>query len=485
MYRSTRSGIHVRPEDALVKGIAGDGGLFVPVSLDASKIQALLSSPDYVSTAHDVFKLFLGEGLVEASLEVIRKAYGKERFVPAPVTVSAFGEDVMMNLWHGPTFAFKDLALSILPGLMGAARTRLGNTRRTVVLTATSGDTGSATLDGFSRAQNTDVIVLYPSGGVSPFQERQMLSYQEKHAHVIAVEGDFDDCQRIVKEAFSTIRRDDVNLTSANSINIGRIVPQIVYHVWSYRNLLDRGLVAPGDPVDIVVPTGNFGNILSAWYARTLGVPLRTFVVASNENDVLTRFFKTGRYDACGPLVKTISPSMDILVSSNLERMLFEASGRDPVMVSRLMDDLAKNRFFECPQDLMDNLSMFKGVSVSEQETRMTIRKTFEDKGLVLDPHTAVAVRASEKHRASVFRSRPAIIASTATPYKFATAVLDALGEKTTGDPMTDILALKDMTGTDPDPRMLACLAHQNKPITVSKENALDLIGRLVGGHHV
>ena len=485
MYRSTRSGIHVRPEDALVKGIAGDGGLFVPVSLDPTRLDRLLSAPDYVSLTRDVFALFLGDGLTDASLGVIGKAYGTGRFVPEPVTLGRYGEDVMMNLWHGPTFAFKDLALSILPGLMHTARMRLGNTRRTVVLTATSGDTGSATLDGFSRSDDTDVIVLYPKGGVSAFQERQMLYYQGKRAHVVAVEGDFDDCQRIVKEAFSTIRRDDVNLTSANSINIGRIVPQIVYHVWSYRTLVDRNLITSGDQVDVVVPTGNFGNILSAWYARTLGVPIRTFVVASNDNDVLTRFFKTGRYDAGGPLVKTISPSMDILVSSNLERMLFEASGRDGVTVSRLMEDLRTKRSFTCSKGLMDNLRMFEGVSVSEEETRMTIRKTYEKMGLVLDPHTAVAVRALEKHRGSFPRSRPAIILSTASPFKFAASVLDALGQKTTGDPMTDILALKDMTKTDPDPRMSACLSNQNKPITVSKDNALDLIGRLVGGQHV
>ena len=452
-YHSTRSrNESVTSKQAVLEGIAADGGLFVrdDVAAGAPSLDALLAG-----TYQDRARLVLGHLLDDYSAPEIdgcvRAAYGPNFDSPAVTPLLPCGNDWVLELWHGPTSAFKDVALQMLPQLMRVARA--GDGRRVMIVTATSGDTGKAALEGFADVEGTAVTVFYPDGKVSDVQHLQMATQHGSNVAVCAIEGNFDDAQSEVKRIFADaslrarLAESNVVLSSANSINVGRLVPQVTYYFDAYAQLAAAGAVKPGDPVDFCVPTGNFGDVLAGYYAKLMGLPVRTLVVASNANDVLTDFITTGVYDRRRPFHKTISPSMDILVSSNLERLLFYLSGEDTELVASLMADLAEKGRYEVSAALLEKLhETFACGRASDDETRETIRATWESDHYLVDPHTAVA-----KH---VLDARPAdgtarVCLSTASPYKFSADVLAALGEDTSGlDGFACMDRLSELTGT-------------------------------------
>ncbi len=485
MYQSTRGETGVTAQEALIRGIAKDGGLYVPDNIKPIPFLTQGRDHNYRDVMRQVFSVFLADMGTTVIEDLVNKSYPDDRFGTPPVKITPIQSFDLLTLWHGPTFAFKDMALSVLPDLMNKAREALGINTKTIVLTATSGDTGGATLEGFDGDENTETIILYPNQKISPFQERQMCAYQSKKHHVIALKGSFDDCQRVAKKAFETIHPKRIRLTSANSINIGRIIPQIVYYVHAYLRLVDEQRITFNETIDIVVPSGNFGNMLAGYYAFRLGVPIGTFLVASNENDVLTTFFNTGRYDVRRPFHQTISPSMDILISSNLERLLYEASLGDHHMIKRMMAGLATEGWFEADPDMMARLSMFKGVSVSEEETKETIRKVFVEDRVLIDPHTAVGIKALSKAREASWIKHHPLVISTASPYKFSDVVLTSLGEEASDDPLENITRLEHLTHVLADARIKDVLKTYQEPIVLSVDETLQHIKKLVGERDV
>ncbi|WP_293824764.1 threonine synthase [uncultured Parolsenella sp.] len=436
-YHSTRSrNESLTSKQAILEGIAHDGGLFVrdDVAAGAPSLGALMAG-----TYQDRAKLVLGHLLDDFTAEEITScvdaAYGDNFDSPAVTPVSPCGDDWTLELWHGPTSAFKDVALQMLPQLMRVSRA--GDGRNVMIVTATSGDTGKAALEGFADVPGTGVTVFYPHGKVSDVQRLQMATQRGNNVAVCAIEGNFDDAQTEVKRIFADaalrdrLGEENVVLSSANSINVGRLVPQVTYYFDAYAQLASAGALKVGDAIDFCVPTGNFGDVLAGYYAKLMGLPVRTLVVASNANDVLTDFIATGTYDRRRPFHKTISPSMDILVSSNLERLLFYLSEGDCDLVASLMADLAEKGAYTIPPALLERLhATFACGRSSDEDTRATIRSTWEEHGVLLDPHTAVA-----RH---VLEQRPAdgtcrVVLSTASPYKFSADVLAALGHDTAG----------------------------------------------------
>jgi threonine synthase len=439
VYRSTRSdSAAVAPERALLDGIAPDGGLYVPVSVPRLDPAAMgIQSLSYPELSNLILKPFFpsfdGEGL--------RAAFSAqaERFPasgPAPVVYRsgiAFTE-----LYRGPTLAFKDLALTLMGSLMGLAKGKLGIDEEIVILVATSGDTGKAALEGLARpgrpANGIRVLVFYPSEGVSAVQKLQMTSHDAPGAKVIGIRGNFDDAQRGVKAIFAspsaaafTAKR-GMRLSSANSINIARLLPQIVYYVSSWRAMRDSGALGDDGIMDVAVPTGNFGNILAAWYAKRMGLPIGRLICASNRNRVLADFFGDGRYDKNRPFYKTESPSMDILVSSNLERLVFHATGEDPARTAALMRELAEKGSYSLTRREAGVFSDFRAGWADEEEAGAAARRLFEGSGYLIDPHTAVAVSVLEKLRAETGEIRPTLVVATASPFKFPVSVARSIG---------------------------------------------------------
>ena len=399
--------------------------------------------------------------------KLVRRAYDG-KFETADLTpLVRVGDDYVLELFRGPTAAFKDVALSMLPQLVTAARAQRGEEGECVVLTATSGDTGKAALEGFHDVAGTRIFVFFPHGGVSAVQRAQMVTQEGKNVTVCAVRGNFDDCQTGVKQAFAALagdgelRRRGVSLSSANSINIGRLAPQLGYYFIAYAGLLREGRITLGDPVDFVVPTGNFGDILAGWMAKRLGLPVGRLVCASNANRVLTDFFATGVYDRRRDFYRTDSPSMDILVSSNLERLLFYVSGGDCALVRACMEQLSREGFYRFPEELMAKLrEEFSAFCCSDAEGAETIGALWRGDGYLCDPHTAVAVRAAQAYRRGRTGSAPIVILSTASPYKFPAAVLGAIGGSAEGDEYAQMDALASLTGV-PVPHSLAALREK------------------------
>ncbi len=439
MYRSTRSdSAAVSPERALLDGLAPDGGLYVPVSLPRLEPAALGNEPlSYAELSFLVLRPFFptfGEEGFKAAL-----AAQAERFVgraPAPVVFTeglAFAE-----LYRGPTLAFKDLALTLMGPLLGLAKERLGIDDEIVILVATSGDTGKAALEGLARpgwpAKGIRVVVFYPSEGVSAVQKLQMTSHDAPGATVIGIRGNFDDAQRGVKAIFSSsaaasfAAKRGMRLSSANSINIARLLPQIVYYVSSWRAMRDAGALGHDGIMDVAVPTGNFGNILAAWYAKSMGLPIGRLICASNRNRVLSDFFGEGRYDRNRPFYKTESPSMDILVSSNLERLVFAATAEDPARTAALMGELAEMGSYALSETEAEALSAFRAGWADEAASGAAAKRLFEGSGYLVDPHTAVAVAVLERMRNESGESRPTLVTATASPFKFPLAVARAVG---------------------------------------------------------
>lgn len=438
LYHSTRSsGKAVKASEAILKGLSEDGGLFVPDRIPAlDKSLRELSDMSYQEVAYEIMKLFLTDFTEEELKDCIRRAYD-EKFdteVIAPL-VEAKGA-YYLELFHGATIAFKDMALSILPHLMITAARKNHNANEIVILTATSGDTGKAALAGFADVKGTKIIVFYPKNGVSPIQEKQMVTQKGENTFVVGIHGNFDDAQTGVKKIFSDkelekeMKRNGFQFSSANSINIGRLVPQIVYYVYAYVCLLKEGKIREGEQINVAVPTGNFGNILAAFYAKNMGLPIARLICASNDNKVLYDFFETGVYDRNREFVLTSSPSMDILISSNLERLIYRISGNDPEKNREFMAALSGKGRYEITEEMKAALGDFWGGYAAEKEAADTIRRLYEDCGYVIDTHTAVASAVYEKYVQKTGDRMKTVIASTASPFKFTRSVMEAIDPK-------------------------------------------------------
>ena len=470
-YQSTRSALRCGDVRAVLSGIAPDGGLYVDPQLSARAFDwraCLRLSP--LDMASMLLKQLL-PGFEEMD-ELVARAYRDKFDTPELTPLVRVGEDYALELFHGPTSAFKDVALSVLPQLIAAARKQLGERGDTLILTATSGDTGKAALEGFHDVPGTRIAVFYPEGGVSAVQRKQMVTQRGNNVAVCAVRGNFDDCQTAVKKAFSELRgKEGMALSSANSINIGRLAPQLVYYFIAYARLCDQGRIRVGEPVDYVVPTGNFGDILAGYMAKQLGLPVGKLVCASNANRVLTDFFETGVYDRRREFLRTSSPSMDILVSSNLERLLFYALDGEPSAVADCMRRLESEGSYRMPERAMERLRAdFAAYCCTEEETAAAIASVYQRSGYVCDPHTAVGFHAAGLYRSDYRSEAPLVVLSTASPFKFSGFVLRSLGCEVPGDEFDQMDALHELTGL-PVPAGLASLRD-------APERHRDVIGR-------
>ena len=424
---------------AITRGLADDGGLFVPQKFPELSLGEIVSmrSMTYKERAVAILSLFLTDYTKEELFECADAAYSQTKFGAEPVPLRKVNESTdVLELWHGPTSAFKDMALQILPHLLTKAIAKTGESNKVVILVATSGDTGKAALEGFANVKDTEIIVFYPDDGVSAIQKRQMLTQAGDNVRVIGIQGNFDDAQTGVKKIFSDkelakeMDEKGFQFSSANSINIGRLVPQICYYVYAYAQLCKDGKIAEGEKINVVVPTGNFGNILAAFYAKNMGLPIDKLICASNDNKVLYDFFRTGTYDRNREFVLTTSPSMDILISSNLERLIYRIAGNDADKTRELMSALTGNGKYEITEEMKAQLADFYGNFASEAETAAEIRRLYEKCGYVIDTHTAVASAVYGKYVAETGDHKTTVIASTASPFKFTRSVMDAIDTK-------------------------------------------------------
>lgn len=438
LYKSTRNAQHtVTASEAILKGLAPDGGLFVPVSVPKLDVtMEELKDMSYQETAYAVMKQFLTDFTEEELKTCIECAYDSKFDTEVIAPLVKVGDTYHLELFHGATIAFKDMALSILPHLLTTSAKKNHVENEIVILTATSGDTGKAALAGFADVPGTRIIVFYPKNGVSRVQKLQMATQKGSNTAVVAIHGNFDNAQNGVKALFEDKELEQemagkgYQFSSANSINIGRLVPQVVYYVYAYAKLLANGEIASGEEINVTVPTGNFGNILAAYYAKQMGVPIAKLICASNENKVLFDFFQTGTYDKNREFVLTSSPSMDILISSNLERLIYAIAGGDDGKDRELMEALKSEGRYEITQEMKKQLSDFVGGYATEEETMAAIRDTYNSTGYVMDTHTAVASHVCRAYRENSGDHKKALVASTASPYKFVKTVMSAIDRK-------------------------------------------------------
>ncbi len=460
LYNSTRdNNAVVTSSVAIANGISKEGGLFVPQSVpvltaeDFSKMKSL----DYVERANYVFRNFLTDFTEEELKYCTEGAYIGSFDNDRPAPLKSLNDKVnVLELWHGPTCAFKDLALQILPYLLTTSAKKVGGGKKTVILVATSGDTGKAALEGFKDVKDTEIMVFYPNDGVSAMQQLQMNTQIGENVYVCAINGNFDDAQTGVKKIFTDddikalLDKNNMGFSSANSINWGRLAPQIIYYISAYLDLLDKGEEYLKEGFNVVVPTGNFGNILAAYYAKEMGVPINKLICASNSNNVLTDFLNTGTYDRNRSFYTTISPSMDILISSNLERMLYELTDHDDKQVAEWQKSLVNEGKYTVTPEVFEKLKeIFYGGCCDEEGTSATIKATFEKYDYLIDTHTSVAVNVYDKYVAETGDCRPVVIASTASPYKFANSVLEAIGKEVPADEFEAVELLSVETNTD------------------------------------
>ena len=436
VYHSTRNSEETATaSEAILKGLTSDGGLFVPDSIPKLNVSLEdLTQMSYQEIAYAVMKEFLTDFTEEELKTCINNAYDSKFDTEEIAVTKKVDGAYYLELFHGATIAFKDMALSILPHLLVTSARKNNVKNEIVILTATSGDTGKAALAGFADVPGTKIIVFYPKSGVSPIQEKQMVTQKGDNTYVIGIKGNFDDAQTGVKKMFSNkelakvMNDNGFQFSSANSINIGRLVPQVVYYVKAYADLLKQGALKAGEPMNVVVPTGNFGNILASFYAKQMGIPIGKFVCASNKNKVLFDFFETGKYDRNREFYVTTSPSMDILISSNLERMIYRIAGNDAKQCAKFMAALTKDGEYVITDAMKAELSEFFGAFGSEEETAVKIKEVYDKEGYVMDTHTAVAAVAYDKYKAATGDDKtPTVIASTASPYKFTRSVMDAI----------------------------------------------------------
>lgn len=494
-YTSTRNkNIKVTAAQAISQGISEEGGLFVPCELPQFSLDTIgkMVSMPYTERAKTVLKEFLTD-FTEAELDYcVEGAYAAEKFSSDKIapTVNINGNENILELWHGPTCAFKDMALQLLPYLMTVSAKKTVDGKTIVILVATSGDTGKAALEGFKDVENTKILVFYPVDGVSPMQKLQMTTQEGSNVSVCAINGNFDDAQSAVKAIFTNdeikaeLDKKNMMFSSANSINWGRLVPQIVYYFSTYCDLLDQGRIALGDKINIVVPTGNFGNILAAYYAKNMGLPIKKLVCASNSNNVLTDFLKSGEYNKNRPFFTTTSPSMDILISSNLERLLYHMSGEDDTLVSSLMQSLSSDGKYTVSQELINNIkSVFAAGYCDEESVNDTIKTYFDKFGYLCDTHTAVAVKVYENYVKDTEDDVPTVIDSTASPYKFSKSVLNAVlgGESQNQDEFAMVDELNEKTSA-PVPMPIKALKDKDVRFTnvCDKENMSEMVFKLL-----
>lgn len=453
LYHSTRDKENIcTASQAILKGIAEDGGLYVPEQIPRlNKTLEELSGLSYQEVAYEVLRLYLTDFTEAEIKDCIAKAYDDKFDTELIAPLKEVGQAHYLELFHGATIAFKDMALSILPHLMITSARKNNVENEIVILTATSGDTGKAALAGFADVTGTKIIVFYPKNGVSAIQERQMVTQKGDNTYVIGIHGNFDDTQTGVKEIFADteltkqMAQAGYQFSSANSINIGRLLPQIVYYIYAYGQLCKAGKAALGQDINVVVPTGNFGNILAAYYAKLMGLPIAKLICASNENKVLYDFFGTGIYDKNREFVLTQSPSMDILISSNLERLIYLAAEGDDKQSRELMSELGRQGKYTISAGMREHLQDFYGNFASEAETGEVINKLYRETGYVIDTHTAVAACVYDKYRKETADERPAVIVSTASPFKFAGSVMKALAEYEAG--MSDFELVDKLSG--------------------------------------
>ena len=461
LYKSTRSDAPpVTASVAILTGLSPDGGLFVPTEipqLDKPLIE--LASMDYRELAYEIMSMFFTDFSEEELRTCIMNAYDSkfdtEKIAPLVKKDGAY----YLELYHGATIAFKDMALSILPHLMVTSARKNGVTNDIVILTATSGDTGKAAMAGFADVPGTKIIVFYPHGGVSNIQRLQMATQRGDNTYVVAINGNFDDAQTAVKKMFNDremareLNAKGFQFSSANSINIGRLIPQIIYYVYAYCQLLKEGEIEAGDEINITVPTGNFGNILAAYYAKEMGLPVKTLICASNENKVLYDFFRTGEYDRKREFILTSSPSMDILISSNLERLIYRACGDDPKKNLAFMKELSETGRYEITSEMRKVLGDFRGGFASEEENFAGIRDLFDKTGYIIDTHTGIANAVYRSYAAETGDTTPTVIASTASPYKFAVSVAGAIApDKTEGKTDFELIDILSELGHTKEP---------------------------------
>lgn len=454
-YKSTRGSIYTKTApEAIIAGLAEDKGLYVPDSFPQLpfKIEDM-QGKTYKEIAFQVMKAFFPDYTDTEMKHCVDGAYDGKFEAEDVVPLVDAADTHFLELYHGRTAAFKDMALSILPYLLTTAIKKEKEDHKICILTATSGDTGKAALEGFADVEGTEIIVFYPNEGVSEVQERQMVSQEGANTHVFAINGNFDNAQSGVKAIFNDdkiaeeLAAKGVKLSSANSINIGRLVPQVAYYVYSYIKLVERGTIKNGEPMNVVVPTGNFGNILAAYYAYKMGIPVNRFICASNENKVLTDFINTGVYDIRREFHLTNSPSMDILISSNLERLLYHLSGDDGEQIKALMEDLDGKKVYEVSDKIKEGLKVFYGGFATVEETNETIGKIYKEAGYLMDTHTAVAYKVYEDYKNATGDKIPAVIASTASPYKFADSVAKAIGLAECKDGFEYVREVNEVTG--------------------------------------
>lgn len=459
-YRSTRNNqVEVTSAKAIAQGLSDEGGLFVPESLPKlSEVDVMgLCDKSYPERAFEIFKLFLTDFTDDEIRYCVNNAYGSNFDTENVSEIShLLTGTYILELWHGPTCAFKDMALQILPYLLTVSAKKTIAGKDIAILVATSGDTGKAALEGFKDVPGTSITVFYPEDGVSDMQKRQMTTQEGSNVNVCAVKGNFDDCQNGVKAIFTDaklkaeLEKMNVVFSSANSINWGRLSPQIVYYISAYASLIKNGEIKYGEPVNIVVPTGNFGNILAAYYAKQMGIPVNKLICASNANNVLTDFINTGVYDRNRSFYTTVSPSMDILISSNLERLLYHLSGENDAQIREWFGKLAKDGKYSVTPEVLEKIRAdFYAGYCDDVQTKAAIKEVFESYSYLMDTHTAVAYKVYQDYKKATGDTTKTIVASTANPYKFGAAVMDALGGETKGlDEFTIIENLEKKTGT-------------------------------------
>lgn len=455
IYRSTRgSSKTMNSAQAIIKGIAEDRGLYVPECVPKLDMDpAELVGKSYRDVAYLVLSKFLTDYNEEELRYCVDSAYDFKFEAEEVAPLVKAGNAWFLELYHGKTAAFKDMALSILPYLLTTALKKEKEDKKIAILTATSGDTGKAALEGFADVPGTEIIVFFPKDGVSEVQAMQMITQEGANTHVYGIEGNFDDAQTGVKNIFNDkvlseeLATKGFRLSSANSINIGRLVPQVAYYVWSYVKLIEDGVIKSGDVINVVVPTGNFGNILAAYYAGEMGIPIGKFICASNENNVLTDFINTGEYDINREFYVTSSPSMDILISSNLERLLYHLSGGNGEEISTLMGKLDRNKKYKAGGKILKGLEDFYGGFANESDTSAAIGEMYEDNNYLMDTHTAVGYKVYQDYRNATGDKTPTVVASTASAYKFAESVAEALGLPKEADGFASIRAISGKTG--------------------------------------
>lgn len=492
LYRSTRdkNGRTVTASQAILQGLSPDGGLYVPASIPKFEFPlSALEKLSYRELAYHILQTFFSDFSEKELRDCIDNAYGSNFASPKIAPITYHAKNAYLELFHGPTIAFKDIALQLLPHLMTAAARKNGLQKEIVILTATSGDTGKAAMAGFADVPGTRIIVFYPKDGVSPVQERQMLTQQGKNTSVVGVAGNFDDAQTNVKKIFSDTELNEeleqagFRFSSANSINIGRLFPQVVYYFYAYGQLLKAGKIKKGDSINFSVPTGNFGNILAGYFAKRMGLPINKLICASNRNNVLTDFFNEGVYDKNRPFYVTSSPSMDILVSSNLERLLFYVSGEDPVKTKSLMDELTSTGKYRIDDSMHSKLADFYAAYATEEQTGQEIAEIFTVDQTAIDPHTAVAAYVAKEYQKNTADPHQTVVVATASPYKFPQFVLTALhAEYSSGSPLSLVDALHSKTGT-PLPQTIKDLAvlplkhHREVAPALMKTTVAEILG--------